>query len=90
MSSGEDSVLTLSDIRNCMRNYWPSLVYQQDALFYQATSQPKWMSAILSHAIIGCMTQNSGDFENSEASNFIRKNIGARSHNVDAKTSIPL
>lgn len=85
MSSGEDSVLTLSDIRNCMRNYWPSLVYQQDALFYQATSQPKWMSAILSHAIIGCMTQNSGDFENSEASNFIRKNIGARSHNVDAK-----
>ena len=85
MSSGEDSVLTLGDIRNCMRNYWPSLVYQQDSLFYQATSQPKWMSAILSHAIIGCMTQNSGDFENSEASNFIRKNIGARSHNIDAK-----
>lgn len=85
MSSGEDSVLTLSDIRNCMRNYWPSLVYQQDSLFYQATSQPKWMSAILSHAIIGCMTQNSGNFENTEASNFIRKNIGARSHNIDAK-----
>lgn len=85
MSSGEDSVLTLSDIRSCMRNYWPSLVYQQDSLFYQATSQPKWMSAILSHAIIGCMTQNSGDFENSEASNFVRKNIGARSHNIDAK-----
>lgn len=85
MISDEDSVLTLSDIRSCMRNYWPSLVYQQDSLFYQATSQPKWMSAILSHAIIGCMTQNSGDFENSEASNFIRKNIGARSHNIDAK-----
>lgn len=85
MSSGEDSVLTLSDIRNCMRNYWPSLVYQQDSLFYQATSQPKWMSALLSRAIIGCMTQNSGDFENSEASNFIRKNIGAKSHNIDAK-----
>lgn len=34
MSSGEDTVLTLSDIRNCMRNYWPSLVYQQDSLFY--------------------------------------------------------
>lgn len=85
MSSGEDSVLTLSDIRSCMRNYWPSLVYQQDSLFYQATSQPKWMSAILSRAIIGCMTQNSGDFENSEASNFIRKKIGARSHNIDAK-----
>lgn len=85
MSSGEDSVLTLRDIRSCMKNYWSSLVYQQDSLFYQATSQPKWMSAILSHAIIGCMTQNSGDFENSEASNFIRKNIGARSHNIDAK-----
>lgn len=85
MSSSEESVLTLSDIRSCMRNYWPSLVYQQDSLFYQATSQPKWMSAILSHDIIGCMTQNSGDFENSEASNFIRKNVGARSHNIDAK-----
>ena len=85
MSSGEDSVLTLNDIRSCMRNYWSGLVYQQDSLFYQATSQPKWMSAILSHSIIGCMTQNSGDFENSEASNFIRKNIGAKSHNIDAK-----
>ena len=85
MSSGEDSVLTLNDIRSCLRNYWSSLVYQQDSLFYQATSQPKWMSAILSRAIIGCMTQNSGDFENSEASNFIRKNIGSKSHNIDAK-----
>lgn len=85
MCGNGDSVLTLNDIRSCMRNYWPSLVYQQDSLFYQATSQPKWLSAILSHAIIGCMTQNSGGFENSEASNFIRKNMGARSHNIDSK-----
>lgn len=85
MNSGKDSALTLNDIRNCMRNYCSSLVYQQDSLFYQATSQPKWMRAFLSHAIIGCMTQNSGEFENSEASNFIRKNIGAEYHNIDNK-----
>lgn len=85
MSSSENPALTLSDIRACMRRYCRGLVYQQDSLFYQATSQPKWMSAILSRAIIGCMTQNSGAFENSEASNFIRKNIGVPSHNIDAK-----
>lgn len=85
MSSGEDSALTLDDIRSCMRKYWRSLVFLQNSQFYQATSQPKWMKAILSHTIVGIMARNSGELDDSEASNFIRKNIGAKSHKIDAK-----
>ena len=85
MSSSEDSVLTLSDIRSCMKNYRSCLVYQENSRFCNATSQPTWIKAFLSRAIICCIAQYSGNLENSEVSNFIRKNIGATSHNIDEK-----
>ncbi len=85
MSSDEDSVLTLKDICNCMKKYWPNLVFLQDSQFYQVSSYPKWIKAILSHAIISFMPRNSGELDSSEVSNFINKNIGAPSHNIDAK-----
>lgn len=85
MSSDENSVLTLKDICNCMKKYWPNLVFLQDSQFYQVSSQPKWMKAILSHAIISIMPRNTGELDDSEVSNFMKKNIKATSHTIDAK-----
>lgn len=85
MSNGKDAPLTLADIRGCMKNYENNLVYQQDHMFIQVTSQPTWMRAMLTKSIIDCMTQKSGVLLDSEATNFMGKKLKAESHKVAAK-----
>ena len=88
MESYEKSVLTLNDIRSCMNEQKKNLVYMEDSQFYQALSQPKWMKAILSKGISDCITQNDGEFESSEVTNFLKKDLNATSHPINTKLSL--
>ncbi len=84
--SGTNS-LTLIDIFNSS-SVFNSFVYRLDTHFWQATTHPGRLRALLTDSIIRCIAGKNGDIDNSKAGSLIKKELGTSSHSVEKISNI--
>lgn len=84
-NNNQSEELNLSRVYNCISVLKKNFVYSSNTNFYQVTSQPNWIMALLSQRLLEWIVQYSGNIDSSEASNFMNKKINAHSHNIDKK-----